>query len=156
MRYTAGARVPYETPGSHSDVQVAIWTSRLTLESPGYHLELQVAICFWRSRWPFKAPGGRWQLQVAVWTVKMITWSSNVALGVWRPVAPCGGLWQPVAACGSGMACWMINARLMEAEQGPGGGWMMNGRQIARRSHTFELEELGGILLSIGVSICLT
>ena len=39
----------------------------------------------------------------------------------------------------------MMNARLNEAEQGLGGCWMMNGRQIGRSSHTLELEELGGL-----------
>ena len=40
----------------------------------------------------------------------------------------------------------MMNARLMEAEHGLGGCWMMNGRKIGRSSHTLELEELGGFV----------
>ena len=73
-------------------------------------------------------------------------------------MAPCGRLWQPVAAVwtplyidfsdfGGILTCWIMIARLMEAEQGLGGCWMMNGRQIGRSSHTLELEELGGLLL---------
>ena len=45
----------------------------------------------------------------------------------------------------------MMNARLMEAEQGLGGCWMMNGRQIGRSSHTLELEELGGFVAAVGL-----
>ena len=74
---------------------------------------------------------------------------------LWRPVAACGSLWRPVAAIwtplyidfldfGGILSCWMMNARLMEAEQRLGGCRMMNGRHIGRRSHTLELEELGG------------
>ena len=72
-------------------------------------------------------------------------------------MAACGALWQPVAGVwtplyidfsdfGGILTCWMMNARLMEAEQGLGGCWMMNGRQIGRSSHTLELEELGGLM----------
>ena len=70
-------------------------------------------------------------------------------------MAACGGLWQLVAAVwiplyidfsdfGGILTCWLMNARLMEAEHGLGGCWMMNGRRIGRSSHTLELEELGG------------
>ena len=44
------------------------------------------------------------------------------------------------------LSCWMMNATLMQAEHGLEGCWMMNGRDIARRSHTLELEELGGFV----------
>ena len=45
---------------------------------------------------------------------------------------------------GGMLSCWIMDPRLMEAEQGLGGCWIMNGRQIGRRSHMLELEELGG------------
>ena len=47
------------------------------------------------------------------------------------------------------LTCWMMYARLMEAEHGLGGCWMMNGRQIGRSSHTLELGELGGFILDL-------